>query len=70
MKFSEFAELSADELLLRKKEMKENYMKMRFQHATGQLDNPIKLRNARRDIARIHTVESQRRKSAGAGEGA
>ena len=63
MKFSELAEISGVELATRLKEMREGYMKMRFQHATGQLDSPIKLRAARKDIARALTALSQRKKS-------
>ncbi len=61
MSFSELTELTEDELAHRLSELKEKYMKLRFQHATGQLDSHVKLRSARRDIARINTVFSQRR---------
>jgi len=70
MKFSELAHAPSEELQVRLGEMKESYMKMRFQHATGQLDSPVKLRNIRRDIARVLTALSQRRKSAAAAGGA
>ncbi|HEB72140.1 MAG TPA: 50S ribosomal protein L29 [Nitrospirae bacterium] len=64
MKFSEITELTEDELKLKVADIKESYMKLRFQHATGQLDSTAKLRQARRDIARINTTFSQRRKEA------
>ncbi|VAX15508.1 LSU ribosomal protein L29p (L35e) [hydrothermal vent metagenome] len=64
MKYSEITELTEDELKLKVNDIKEGYMKLRFQHATGQLDSPAKLRQARRDIARINTTFSQRRKEA------
>ena len=63
MKFSEIAQSSSEELSARLKEMKESYMKMRFQHATGQLDSAVRLRVARRDIARALTAMSQRAKA-------
>jgi large subunit ribosomal protein L29 len=63
-KFSKFAEVSGEELVTRLRELREGYMKMRFQHATGQIDSPIRLRAARKDIARALTALSQRRKSA------
>jgi len=64
VKFSEITELTEDELKLKVSDIKESYMKLRFQHATGQLDSTAKLREARRDIARINTTFSQRRKEA------
>jgi len=64
VKFSEITELTEDELKLKVADIKESYMKLRFQHATGQLDSTAKLRQARRDIARINTTFSQRRKEA------
>ncbi|MDH5510107.1 MAG: 50S ribosomal protein L29 [Nitrospinota bacterium] len=66
MKFSELAQAPSDELKVRLGEMKESHMKMRFQHATGQLDSPVKLRNIRRDIARALTALSQRAKASAA----
>lgn len=64
MKFSEINELTEDELKLKVADIKEGYMKLRFQHATGQLDSTARLRQARRDIARINTTFSQRRREA------
>ena len=61
MRFSDIKELSDEELSRRLEELKESYMKLRFQHATAQLDSPAKLKAARRDIARINTLMSQRK---------
>jgi large subunit ribosomal protein L29 len=38
------------------KKMKTELFNLRFQHVTGQLENPVKLRTIRRDIARVKTV--------------
>ena len=38
------------------KELKSELFKLRFQHATNQLENPLKLREVRRDIARVKTL--------------
>jgi large subunit ribosomal protein L29 len=38
------------------KKMKTELFNLRFQHVTGQLENPIRLRDVRRDIARVKTV--------------
>jgi len=64
MKARELRELSKDELQNKERELADQLFKLRFQHALGQLDNAMKLRNIRRDIAKIKTVmdEKTRRK--------
>ncbi len=62
MKAKDIRELSSDELSLKLKDLKETMFRYRFQAATGQLDNPIKLRGTRRDIARILTVISEEKR--------
>ena len=52
--------LDEDELEDKLRELKETLFNLRFQHATGQLDNPMKIREARRDIARVCTVMTER----------
>ena len=56
MKIREIRELPADELKQRVTDLKDQVAKLRFQKAVGQLDNPMKIRNVRRDIAKIKTV--------------
>ena len=56
MKPQELRELSADELRTKQKELADQLFKLRFQHTLGQLENPMKLRNIRREIARIETL--------------
>ncbi len=53
-------ELDDDELLTRLRESKEELFNLRFQVATGQLDNNARLRTVRRDISRIYTVMRER----------
>ncbi|WP_028852091.1 50S ribosomal protein L29 [Thermocrispum municipale] len=57
---SELRELTTEELVLRLKEAKEELFNLRFQMATGQLDNNRRLRTVRSDIARIYTVMRER----------
>ncbi|MBV8932828.1 MAG: 50S ribosomal protein L29 [Kutzneria sp.] len=57
---SELRELTDDELVLRLKESKEELFNLRFQMATGQLDNNRRLRVIRHEIARIYTVMRER----------
>ena len=56
----ELRELGADELVLRLRESKEELFNLRFQMATGQMDNNRRLRTVRHDIARIYTVQRER----------
>jgi large subunit ribosomal protein L29 len=53
-------ELTDDELLGRLREGKDELFNLRFQVATGQLDNNRRLQTVRRDIARIYTVMRER----------
>lgn len=48
-------ELSVDELARRRRELKEESLMLRVQKESGQLENPARLRLARREIARIET---------------
>ena len=56
----ELRELSVDELAARLREHKEELFNLRFQMATGQLDNNRRLRTVRHDIARIYTIMRER----------
>jgi len=57
---NELRDMTDDELIERLKETRKQLFNLRFQQATGQLDNPRKLRLVRQDIARIMTVQNQR----------
>jgi len=57
---SELRELNDEELVLRLREAKEELFNLRFQMATGQMDNNRRLRAVRHDIARIYTVMRER----------
>ena len=52
--------LDADDLAEKLKDAKEELFNLRFQNATGQLDNTARLRTVRKDIARIYTVLRER----------
>ncbi len=68
MKARELKELTADELLKKEKELKEEIFNLRFQHSTGQLDNTARLKQVKKDIARIEGVLGQKSpKQAGKG---
>ena len=57
---SELREMSTEELVARVREAKAELFNLRFQMATGQLDNNRRLRTVRHDIARIYTVMRER----------
>jgi large subunit ribosomal protein L29 len=59
-KAAELRELPADELYVRIEAAKEELFNLRFQLATGQLDNTARLRELRHDVARIATVLRER----------
>ena len=59
-KAAELRELPDDELVVRMEAAKEELFNLRFQLATGQLDNPARMREVRHDVARIATVLRER----------
>jgi large subunit ribosomal protein L29 len=60
MDVADLRDLNDVELSERHDELKEDLFNLRFQLATGQLDNPMLLKQTRRDIARVLTVQRER----------
>lgn len=60
MKVKELRDLTDAELGKRLTDSKDELFKLRFQMATGQLDNPMKLQEVRRKIARVKTIIRER----------
>jgi large subunit ribosomal protein L29 len=60
MKANELRDKSVDELNTRERELREQLFKLRFQRATGRMENPMKIRDVRREIARIKTLLNER----------
>ena len=56
MKTSEVREMSVEELNSKLKDLKAELFNLRFQHAINQLDNPMRMKAVKKDIARIQTV--------------
>ena len=67
MKASKVREMTAEEIAKKESDLREELFRLRFQHVTGQLENPIRLRHLRRDLARVMTI---RREMAGKAENA
>ena len=59
MKVDEIRGLSADELTEKLASLKEELFGLRFQHATGQLDNPMRIKDVKKTIARIKTMQRE-----------
>ena len=62
MKMKELSELAMDELLTKRRDLRQETLHLRLQQQSGQLEQPSRLRLLRRDLARIETELSQRRK--------
>ena len=60
MKASELRDMNADDVKNRLEELEEEAFNLRFQHVSGQLTSPIRLRQVRRDIARVRTLIRER----------
>ena len=56
MEINKIREMSPEELTVELEKMKKDLFNFRFQHVTGQLENPIKMRDTKRDIARVKTI--------------
>ncbi len=60
-KISELREKSSDELTADRTSLREEALNLRIQQESGQLENPARIREARREVARINTLLSERR---------
>jgi large subunit ribosomal protein L29 len=65
---SELRDLPEDELRARLDSSKEELFNLRFQLATGQLDNPMRLKEVRHEIARLMTLLTERERASEEGQ--
>ncbi|XVG96089.1 50S ribosomal protein L29 [Eubacteriales bacterium KG127] len=56
MEMNKFRQMTDVELSSELDKMKKELFNLRFQHVTGQLENPVKMREVKRDIARVKTI--------------
>jgi large subunit ribosomal protein L29 len=56
MELNKIRTLTEQELMVELEKMKKDLFNLRFQHVTGQLENPLKMRDTKRNIARIKTI--------------
>ena len=64
MKVEEIRKMSDEELSSELASLKEELFKLRFQHATNQLDNPAQIAQVKRDIARVMTIQREKKLAA------
>lgn len=64
MKAKELRDMTAEELGAKTEELKKELFNLRMRHATSQLENPLKIRLLRRDIARVNTIAKSKREEA------
>ena len=60
MKSSEIREMSLDEMKAKEKELVKELFSIRMRHATAQLEDPLKIRHLRKDIARVKTIIAEK----------
>jgi large subunit ribosomal protein L29 len=60
MKSSDVHNMKDDELVQKLKDAREEQFNLRFQHATGELENSARLKDSKRDVARLLTVAKER----------
>ncbi|MEJ2100803.1 MAG: 50S ribosomal protein L29 [Desulfobacterales bacterium] len=56
MKASEIREMNFEEMQLKRGELEQELFNLRFQHEIGQLENPQKMKQTKKDIARLNTI--------------
>ena len=64
MKTNELRELSVEELQSKENELKAELFNLRFQNATNQLDNPMRIVEVKKTIARVKTIINERQTAA------
>ncbi|MBI4490761.1 MAG: 50S ribosomal protein L29 [Deltaproteobacteria bacterium] len=60
MEAKQMREMSTDELAQKRGELKEEVFHLRLRRATSRLENPMKLRQTKRDLARVETILKER----------
>ena len=69
VKPSTIRDMTPDEIESRLGELREEMFNLRFRNSMKQLDNPLKIRESRREIARLLTIQKQKQAAAGQGAG-
>jgi large subunit ribosomal protein L29 len=67
MKVSDIRDLSLEELRGKEKDLREELFNLRFQHATGQLENTMRIPELKKDIARVKTILGEKQRGGTSG---
>ncbi len=62
MRPSKLRDLTVDELIQREYDLRKELFNLRFQQATGEIENPMRIRAVRKDIARVLTIKTEKLK--------
>jgi large subunit ribosomal protein L29 len=63
VKPSDFRSLTVDELRQREYDLRKELFNLRFQLATGEIENPMRIRTVKKDIARVLTIRNEKAKA-------
>lgn len=63
MKAKDLRKMSHEDLQKKERDLREDYFKLKFQHGIRRLENPARLAQLRRDIARVHTLMNEAAKA-------
>jgi len=64
MKPAEIRDMTLEEMKAKQEEIAKDLFNLRMRHATNQLENPLKLRHLKRDIARVRTIIAEKEREA------
>lgn len=62
MRRSDLRALTVDELTHKEQDLRKELFNLRFQQATGEIENPMRIRTVRKDIAKVLTIKSEKLK--------
>lgn len=62
MKTSELSSMTVEELTKKEQELRRELFNLRFQKATGEIENPMRIRAVRKDLTRVLTIKSEKSK--------
>ena len=62
MKPSKLRDMTVDELILQESDLRKELFNLRFQQATGEIENLMRIRSVRKDIVRVLTIVTEKRK--------
>ena len=67
MKSSDLRAMTVDELVQKEKDLRKELFNLRFQQATGEIENPMRIRAVRKNIVKVLTIKSEKLKAEGRG---